>query len=376
MPTVSSPPPKLPTGDPGGLDRSNLEPIVTEVAHDEHRALGWAALIAVLLIGWLVMPIGAGILLGTLLAFMVQPFFERLRPHIGPRWSALATVVASSLSFAGLLGGLAWLFVEKGSKLAQALIDALSPGGSGGGVLATVGRLTSRLGVPPEEVAARARAYAEGAVVRAESIAELLVSTVASSLLGLFFMMLAMHFMLRNWDEVTRRAEETFPLRPDYTAALFAEFRRVGRTTLLGTIVTGIAQGVLATIGYWATGVPEPIFFGAATALASLIPAVGTMLVWIPAGIALIALDHPTRGIIELAWGLVVVVGVSDYVIRPLLVSGESEVPSLVTFAALFGGVEVFGLKGLILGPVLMSLGISVLRLYADETRKRRARTA
>jgi predicted PurR-regulated permease PerM len=319
------------------------------------------------------MPVGVGILLGTLLAFMTQPIFERLRPRLGATWSALATVAASTVLFAGVLGGLTWLFVEKGTTLAKSLIEALNPGGAGGGLLDVIGKWTSRIGIPPEEIATRARAYAETALVRAESVAELLVSTIATALLGLFFMMLSMHFMLRNWNTVTRQAEATFPLRPEYTAALFVEFRRVGRTTLLGTIVTGIAQGILATIGFWITGVPEPIFFGAATAVASLIPAIGTMLVWVPAGIGLMLTGHPTKGIVELVWGALIVVGLSDYVIRPRLVSGEGEVPSLVTFAALFGGVEVFGLKGLIVGPVLMSLALAVLRLYANETRKRRA---
>ena len=123
--------------------------------------------------------------------------------------------------------------------------------------------------------------------------------------------MLSLHYILRNWQAVARRAQETFPLRPDYTAALFAEFRRVGRTTLFGTIVTGLAQGVLATLGYWISGVREPVFFGAATAIASLIHAVGTMLVWVPAGIYLLLDGHPARGVLELVWGGAMVVGVT-----------------------------------------------------------------
>jgi predicted PurR-regulated permease PerM len=184
--------------------------------------------------------------------------------------------------------------------------------------------------------------------------------------------MMTMHFMLRNWEAVSVRAQETFPLRPDYTRSLFAEFRRVGRTTLMGTVVTGLAQGILATIGYWLAGVPEPIFFGVATAVASLVPAVGTMLIWVPAGVVLIVIGEVGRGAFELIWGGLLVVALSDYVIRPRLVGGEGEVPSLVTFSALFGGVEVFGLKGLIVGPVVMSLAIAILRLYATETRLRR----
>jgi predicted PurR-regulated permease PerM len=96
------------------------------------------------------------------------------------------------------------------------------------------------------------------------------------------------------------------------------------------------------------------------------------MLVWVPAGIVLIVIGHPGAGVFELVWGGLLVVALSDYYVRPRLVGGESEMPSLVTFAALFGGVEVFGLKGLVLGPVLMSLAVAVLRLYATETRLRR----
>ena len=343
-----------------------------EVTREEHGALKWAALAAALAIMWLVMPIGVGILLGMLLAFVMQPLYGRLTPKLGVAWSALAFVLGSTLALVGTVVALLWLFVTKGVSLAKELIAILGPGGMGGDLLGWVGGKTARIGITPDDLTRRARSLAELAAARMASEADTLVGALASSLLGAFFAMLTMHFMLRNWETVSFRAQETFPLRPDYTRALFGEFRRVGRTTLMGTIVTGLAQGVLATIGYWIAGLPEPIFFGAVTAVASLVPAVGTMLVWVPAGIVLIVMGHPGRGIFELVWGGLLVVALSDYVIRPRLVGGESEVPSLVTFAALFGGVEVFGLKGLIVGPVLMSLAVAVLRLYANETRLRR----
>ncbi len=188
----------------------------------------------------------------------------------------------------------------------------------------------------------------------------------------LLFAMLSMHLILRRWQTLAREAAQTLPLRPSYTATLFAEFKRVGRATLLGTIVTGMAQGSLATLGYWILRVPEANFFGAVTAVASLIPAVGTLLVWVPIGVVLLLGGHTARGVLVLVWGAAIVVGVVDYFIRPRLVRGEKGLPTLVIFAALFGGVEAFGLKGLIVGPVLMSLAISVLRLYASEVRKRR----
>ena len=371
----TEPPPSIPVVplSPGERRERDQGPVETgvEVARSEHRALGWAALAAVVAIAWIAMPVGVGVLLGTLLGFSLQPLFEQLKPRFGARWSALTIVVGSVLALAATLGGLTWLLVAKGATLGHQWTASLGPRGPAGAVFSAVGSLTGRFGVPPEELANRARGLAESAAARVAEVAEAVVATTASGLLALFFAMLSMHFILRNWQAVTLRAQEALPLRPDYTAALFAEFQRVGRSTLLGTLGTGLAQGVLATLGYWILGVPEPLFFGAATAVASLVPAVGAALVWAPVGVAMILSGETTRGALELVWGATVVAALCDYVIRPRLVGGDS-LPSLVTFAALLGGVQVFGLKGLIVGPLVMSLAAAVLRLYWTEERKRR----
>jgi predicted PurR-regulated permease PerM len=376
MPTdetpVGIPTVPLSSGEKADRDSGSTE-TAADAALGERRALGWAAIVAAAAIAWLVMPVGVGILLGTLLAFALQPLFERLKPRLGVGWSALAVVLTTIVALAGALGGLGWMLVSKGTALTRDGIASLGPGGPGHAVVTTVGRLTSRLGVQPDELATRARSLAETAAAEATRVAGVIVAATASAVLALLFAMLSMHFILRNWGTVALRAQEALPLRPDYTAALFAEFRRVGRSTLLGTVGTGVAQGALATFGFWITGVPQPLFFGASAAVASLVPAVGAALVWLPAGIVLILVGHPVRGILELGWGAVMVGLLSDYVIRPRLVGGAGHLPSLVTFAALLGGVQVFGLKGLIVGPVLMSIAIAVLRLYATEARKRRA---
>ncbi|HEX4420235.1 MAG TPA: AI-2E family transporter [Kofleriaceae bacterium] len=349
---------------------SDSDPVL---AREEHAALGWAALLASLVLIWLVLPIGVGILLGTCLAFMAQSSFERLERRLGSRWAALTTVVLSSLTLAGVLGGLAWLLVDKGTILIGQLMATFERGGFADEAVGSLARLTERFGMSRLELENHARDLAAAAATRATDVAEAIAATTGSALLALFFATLSMYYILRNWGIVARSAQETFPLRPQYTAALFDEFRQVCRTTLLGTAGTALAQGVFATIGYVIAGVPQPAFFGALTALASFVPAVGVLLVLIPVGLGLVLSGSPGHAIAELAWGLVLVVGVSDYVIRPRIVRGESKVPALVTFAALFGGVEVLGFKGLIVGPVLMALAITILRLYAAETRKRRS---
>lgn len=335
--------------------------------HSERRALGWVALAAVSVAVWIALPVGVGIFLGTLMAFSLQPIYERLAERARPAVAAMITVSASMIAIGASAFGVAYLFVTKGVAFSQELISIVRPGGPAGGAMDRITSRAASWGIPGEELESKLRDLASEGAARAAGVAESLVGATAGALLGLFFAVLTMFFVLRNWPAIAVRAQTMFPIRPDYTRALFEEFRRVGRVTLLGTLVTGVAQGVLATIGYAICGVPQPIFFGVATAVASLIPAVGTLLVWVPAGVVLIVGGHVGRGVAELIWGFVVIVCVSDYVIRPRLVGGEGATPAIVTFAALFGGVEVFGLKGLILGPILMTLSIAVLRIYADE---------
>jgi predicted PurR-regulated permease PerM len=93
------------------------------------------------------------------------------------------------------------------------------------------------------------------------------------------------------------------------------------------------------------------------------------MLVWVSIGLGLIVSGHPGAGIFELVWGALVVGIVSDYIIRPKLVGGSGHVPTLLTFIALFGGVKVFGLLGLIIGPVVAAVALALVRTYDREIR-------
>jgi len=338
----------------------------------ERRALAALAIVAVAAIVWIIHPVGIGILLGTLNAFTVQPLYEWMRARgRRPAVAAAIAVGLSSIVIVAVLAGISSLLVGRGVVLAESLIAALSPGAPARGLVVEWTRRLEPLGLRADDLPARLGDAAAEIAASAAGIAAFVASASFSALLGFLFVSMTTYFVLRHWTALARRAEDMLPLHPRHTRALLDEFRVVGRTTLLGTVLTGIAQGFLASIGYLITGVPEAAFFGAATAVASLIPAVGTLLVWVPAGVYLILTDHVGMGLLELAWGALVVVGVCDYVIRPQLVGRGGSMPALFTFAALFGGVEAFGLVGLLIGPVVMALAISTLRTYALETKGR-----
>jgi predicted PurR-regulated permease PerM len=336
------------------------------------RALGWCAVVAVAAILWLAHPFGTALLLGALLAFTLEPVDEWLAKRMGrPVLASLITVIATALVVVGALAGFVSAFVTHAVEFSAAVREQLQSGGQLSNWLAAVTGWLERFGISTTSITQRLQEGAGEIASRSATFAGAFASGTFTALLGLFFAMLTMYLVLRQWPRIMASLLLVSPLEKKYTQLMLDEFRRVGRLTVSGTVLTGLAQGALATIGFWISGVPQAVFFGIATALASLIPAVGTLLIWVPAGLYLFAIDHPARAVIELVWGAFIVVGFSDYVIRPRLV-GDETMPALLVFIALFGGLEVFGLSGLIVGPLVMALAVAILRLYANEEKARR----
>jgi predicted PurR-regulated permease PerM len=374
--------PKSTTGGASGEDRQSVVvvpaaiPVTEPRRRDDARAgaaLGVLALLAVFSIVWVSQPVAVGILLGVLAAFALEPIYLWLLARTKrPVTSSLACVGLAFITCVVVLGAIASLLVTRGTVLVTQLIVSLEPGGL---LRSSAERLIQDFGLQGQTrvVIEKLRSAATDIASHIASIAAMIASGSFSLLLMVFFAMLAIYFVLRRGRALERAAVVALPLEPAHSLAMIEELHLVGRTALVGTFVTGVVQGVLAGLGFWALGLPESAFFAAVTALASLIPGVGTLLVWVPAAIYLMLTSHLWGGIALLIWGAVAVVGVSDYVVRPRLVGGHGSMPALLTFAALFGGVEVFGLIGLIVGPLCMSLAVALLRIYVREMREARA---
>jgi predicted PurR-regulated permease PerM len=333
----------------------------------ERTALGVLAIASVTAMTWLALPFITALVLGTLLAFSLEPAYRYLtRLTHRPLVASLVAVIVSGVVIIGALGGFVSVFVARTVQLTNAARQDLQSGGPLSHSVTEVTRWLARTGIDSSQVTTRIESSIGALASRAGSMAAALASGTSFALLDLFFALLTMYVVLRHWRRIAETIVTASPLHREYTEALLEEFRRLGRTTISGTVLTGMTQGALASIGYAITGVPYPVFFGITTALASLLPAVGTLLVWVPAAVYLFATGHTAMASTELLWGLLVVVGLSDYVIRPRLVREET-MPALLVFIALFGGLEVMGLAGLIVGPLIMGLALAVLRLYLRE---------
>jgi predicted PurR-regulated permease PerM len=143
------------------------------------------------------------------------------------------------------------------------------------------------------------------------------------------------------------------------------------RAVVFGIVLTALAQGVLAGLGYWAAGLAAPALWGAITALISLLPFVGPV-VWIGLSLGLLAHGETTAALGLFLWGALVVSWV-DNLIRPLVISGPTHIPFLLVFLGVLGGVKAFGLIGLFLGPVLLAVSVAIWREWLGHARSERA---
>lgn len=180
------------------------------------------------------------------------------------------------------------------------------------------------------------------------------------------FALLTVLFIYRDGESLLDQVRRV--LRRSLGARVDAYIVAIGNTTtavLYGLVLTALAQGLLAGVGYWAAGVRAPVLFGAFTALFALIP-FGTPFVWGSLGAWLLFSGNTLEGIGLLLWGTLVVSSV-DNLIRPLVISSATQIPFLLVMFGVIGGLAAFGLIGMFLGPVVVAVLLAVWREWLEE---------
>lgn len=202
-----------------------------------------------------------------------------------------------------------------------------------------------------------------------------LVSGLASATRGtlnfifqLCIMLYANYFFLRSGKKTLAKIMYMVPLESDQESRLVARFVSVTRATLKGTLVIGIIQGTLAGLAFAVVGIEGAIFWGTIMAVLSIIPAVGAAIVWVPAVIYLLATSQMLAGIGLLIW-CGIVVGSSDNILRPILVGKDTKMPDLLVLLSTLGGIGVYGALGVIIGPIIAALFLTVWELYGEAFR-------
>ncbi len=345
------------------------EPHRPSMVRGRRLALSVLLLLAMLAVARIAAPLWVGIAFGTMMAFTAQPAYRALNARLGER---RALAAALTTLFAGLIVALLGAFVlwilTREVMTAVSLMQQKLATGSLADLIGDRGvRLLGKVGVDRAQIGPRVTQELSRATGWAAGAASLVLQTATSAALGLLVGLLTTYYVLLEWPHLPVRLEKVLPLDPRHTRALVLEFREVARSALVGAIATALVQGVLAGIGFAIAGVPQALTWGLLTVLASFVPLVGTAAVYLPIAGYLVLTGSTGSGVFVLLWGVIVVMAVADYVIRPRIVGGKGQGHPYLLLIGILGGLEVFGLAGLFVGPVVMTMFVAILRIFERE---------
>ena len=185
------------------------------------------------------------------------------------------------------------------------------------------------------------------------------------TLVSFLLMLFVLFFVLRDGPALAQKIVRMLPIEERMRGKLWQHLRDVTRAVFMGIGVTALVQGMLVGIGFWIAGLPSALVFGVLAALFALVPLVGTVIVWGPGVLYLASLGDYGHAIFLTLWGTIAV-GMVDNFLRPLLISGRAEVPTLAVFVGVMGGLQAFGFIGLFVGPIVLGLLVALFRFQSD----------
>jgi|WetSurMetagenome_2_1015567.scaffolds.fasta_scaffold191889_1 predicted PurR-regulated permease PerM len=315
------------------------------------------------------------ILLAAILAPIVYPLFRWLRDRLRGRATpaAVATCLLVVIVILGPLSLLTVAVVNQGASSVQAIqtwvkdgqLDALMTGPKMDSFRAFAARAMPL--VDPERLDLKKVVLSASSRLGnfVASNAGALLSSTGGMVANVVLMLFILFFFVRDGEALLVGLRALSPLRSDQEEMLLKQFRVVSRSSLLGILGTAVAQGTVGGIGLAIAGLPG-VFWGSVMVFTSLIPFVGTALVWAPAVAFLLITGHTGMAIFLALWSILLV-GTIDNFLRPILMKGGSEMSTLWMLFAVLGGLQLFGMPGLVYGPIVFGLCQVLLRLYQSE---------
>lgn len=353
-------------------------PIVSQPFKVESRH--WMLVVALIIAGYasyrIIEPYLGPIIMAVIISLLCHPMHEKIRgkmpgsPNIASLLSCtLLTfiimipmlVVFSSIVHQGTTfskesytwltdGGAKELFAHPYVQKSFALIDKYSPFKS----------------IDPQEVLQKIASIASQLGSTLLNVSTKLLGDVTNFLMSFILMLFVLFFLLRDHDKMVATVRNVLPLSRSQEDALFSEVQTVAKSAVLGSFMTALAQGVAGGFAMWLCGFPG-LFWGSMMAFASFIPVVGTALIWVPVTLYLLLLGQWEWALFLTGWGIIVV-GSIDNVLRPLLMQGgDSNMNTLLIFFSILGGLQLFGLIGLIYGPIIFGVTLVLFKLYEIE---------
>jgi len=320
---------------------------------------------------WLVKPFLEPIILAILIGLLAYPVHDRLVRLLRGRRNAASLLSCLMLSALILVPTLLLLVavVKQGIDYSVVVRDWATPDNIHHlmtqpwvvKIQSWVEHVLPEEALKAENIRAKALASAGLMGRQFADVSTSVLGSVTRSMVNLVLFLFVLYFVLRDHEQLIAFLHRALPLSRSEEELLFKEVRAVSKSALLGSLLTAATQGFVGGFGLWLAGFPG-VFWGAVMALTSLVPFVGTALVWVPAALFLLVTGQWGWAVFMVVWG-VVVVGSIDNFLRPVFMQG-ARMNTVVVFFSLLGGLQVFGLIGLIYGPLIFAIALVLFRLY------------
>ena len=303
-------------------------------------------------------PYLEALLAGAALAAIFYPLHMRLLQHISR--PQLAALISTILVIVTVIVPIIFAVT--------AIVRAIQQGSSAGTeeLWRTLDTLVARFGLAPGELQAMAqeRLQEAGATLLRGSLSA--ATAAGGSILQFIVIIGAFHFSFLNGAWLHEQVVQHSVLGRKRTEELLSAVHDMVRASFYGIVAVAAAQGTLLGIGAWIAGLPAPPLWGMATMVVSVLPVIGSALVWIPGSILLLAQGKIGMGLFFLAWSAGLVANADNFV-RPMIVMAALPVSGLLVFIAILGGIQAFGLIGVFVGPVTLAVGQALLRMLREE---------
>lgn len=197
-----------------------------------------------------------------------------------------------------------------------------------------------------------------------------LLGNMVGAIAKVFFVIITMYYLFRDGKLIVRRVATLLPLSRAESGRIIDRINEVVSASVYGVIVIAAIQGLLGGLVFWILGVPSPILWGVVLALVCMIPIAGSFIVWVPASIYLILIGSWIKGVVLIVIGTLVISTVDNF-LRPAIIRNQTKLHELLVFFSVLGGLSVFGLIGIVLGPVILAVTLALLRLWSAPAQRR-----
>lgn len=347
--------------------------------------VGLLVLLAALayLVWRIVTPVWQPLLWAVLLGALLAPLTARLSRRLGgrPRLAAATVTALTLLLFLLPVAMIAGAVAAQAAQLLQKLESSVPTLEQAGAIDVSrvpwlqdvVEWIGSHTGVTLQQMQDWVVGSAKGLLQAIVSSGGSVVIGALGTLFSFLLMLFVLFFVLRDGPGIATAFVRMLPIEEQRRSRLWRHLIDVTRAVFMGIGLTALAQGILLGIGFALAGVSSPLLFGALGVFVALIPIVGTALLWIPAALWLAAQGHYGAAGFLAAWSVLLVGGIDNF-LRPMLISGRAEVPTLAVFVGVMGGLSAFGFIGLFLGPIVLGLLVALFRFETEELESQKER--